>query len=202
MGNTTFYYRPRPRLETTRTHPLRKAIVVQPPRVIPWARMVVPFTLLVSLCVFGALFPWAEVDRMAGREDTTWTWTSLERTVPVRQVSARFDICLGAVRHTCVVDGDTIWLEGKEIRIADIDAPETERSGCRVEQELGLRATERLTQWLNAAPFEVHPNPDGRDEDVHGRQLRVLSRGGSSAVDALVAEGVAGRWTGESKRWC
>ena len=34
-----------------------------------------------------------------------------------------FAVC-GMVRRTCVVDGDTIWLEGVKIRIADIDTPE------------------------------------------------------------------------------
>jgi len=37
--------------------------------------------------------------------------------------SPQFAIC-GTVRRTCVVDGDTFWLDGNKIRIADIDTPE------------------------------------------------------------------------------
>src|SRR3546814_7054959 len=37
--------------------------------------------------------------------------------------SPRFELC-GMTRRTCVVDGDTFWLEGEKIRIADIDTPE------------------------------------------------------------------------------
>lgn len=40
--------------------------------------------------------------------------------------AAPLDFCTGNVRHSCVVDGDTLWIEGEKIRLADIDAPETE----------------------------------------------------------------------------
>ena len=117
-------------------------------------------------------------------------------------VEAYFAPCLGGVRTTCVVDGDTIWLHGQKIRIADIDAPEISDPDCEAERATGLRTTARLTAWLNAAPFEVHPNPDGRDEDRYGRKLRILSRDGSSAVETLVAEGLATRWGEARRRWC
>ncbi|WP_370180257.1 thermonuclease family protein [Alteriqipengyuania sp.] len=121
---------------------------------------------------------------------------------PAKLVTANFARCIGARRITCVVDGDTIWLEGTKIRIADIDAPEISRPACEAERIAGERATARLTRWLNEGAFEVLPNPDGRDADRYGRKLRVLSRDGSSAVDALVAEGVAGKWGGARVRWC
>lgn len=202
MGDVTPIYRTRPRLETGRSHPLRKAVGVAPARQFSWASAIVPGTFVAALCIFGALFPWSAFDQLAGREDTVASWTSFRRTVPVKQVSAQFALCLGSVRTTCVVDGDTIWLDGQNIRIADIDAPEVSRSRCPAERNAGLRATARLTAWLNAGAFEVHPNPDGRDEDRYGRKLRVLSRDGASAVDTLVAEGVARRWGGKGKRWC
>lgn len=121
---------------------------------------------------------------------------------PAEPVTANFARCIGARRITCVVDGDTIWLEGTKIRIADIDAPEISWPACEAERIAGERATARLTQWLNEGAFEVLPNPDGRDTDRYGRKLRVLSRDGSSAVDALMAEGVAGKWGGARVRWC
>ncbi|MEL7729674.1 thermonuclease family protein [Citromicrobium bathyomarinum] len=117
-------------------------------------------------------------------------------------VSARFSRCIGGARHTCVVDGDTIWLEGTKIRIADIDAPEISQPSCEAERIVGERATERLTRWLNAGAFEVHPNPEGRDTDRYGRKLHVLARNGESAVEALAAHGVASRWGGRGKNWC
>ena len=121
---------------------------------------------------------------------------------PAELVTANFARCIGARRITCVVDGDTIWLEGTKIRIADIDAPEISEPDCEAERIAGMRATARLMRWLNEAPFEVHPGPDGRGEDTYGRKLRVLSRNGASAVAALEAEGLATRWGGLGKRWC
>ena len=110
--------------------------------------------------------------------------------------------CCGFVRTTCVIDGDTIWLNGEKIRIADIDAPEISQPSCEAERIAGTRATEHLTRWLNEGAFEVHPNPDGRDTDRYGRKLRVLARSGESAVKALEAEGLATSWGGSGREWC
>uniref|UniRef100_UPI00140CC2F8 hypothetical protein n=1 Tax=Altererythrobacter segetis TaxID=1104773 RepID=UPI00140CC2F8 len=44
--------------------------------------------------------------------------------------TARFGLCSGPGRVTCVVDGDTFWYRGQKIRIADINAPEVSHPGC------------------------------------------------------------------------
>ncbi|NCP19777.1 MAG: thermonuclease family protein [Erythrobacter sp.] len=180
---------------------------VQPVRRLSLNDVMMPVGLLVALCVFGALFPWSDFDRLAGREGTVVSWTSLNRVIAPRHVSAQFSLCLGTVRTTCVADADTIWLEGEEILIADIDAPEMANPRCAAERELGLRAMASLTQWLNEAPFEMLPTSAdswsrGGDVDAHGRKLRVLERDGKSAADALVAAGVARRRGAKGKRWC
>jgi endonuclease YncB( thermonuclease family) len=64
--------------------------------------------------------------------------------------SVRFSVCISSVRITCVVDGDTIWLNGTKIRIADIDTPEIFHPRCSHEEALGHRATSRLVELLNA----------------------------------------------------
>ena len=53
-------------------------------------------------------------------------------------LAATFTLCSSAPRVTCVVDGDTFWLEGEKVRIADINTPETSRPGCPREAQLGL----------------------------------------------------------------
>lgn len=100
-----------------------------------------------------------------------------------------------------VVDGDTFWLGGEKIRIADIDTPETHPPRCAHEAELGAKATRRLEALLNEAPFEIVPI-GGRDEDRYGRKLRIVTRGGRSLGDVLVAEGLARTWTGRREPWC
>ncbi len=83
-----------------------------------------------------------------------------------------------ARRVTCIVDGDTLWIEGEKIRIADIDTPEVTRPACPREAALGRRATRRMMALANAGPFTVTHPDGGRDTDRYGRALRVLTRDG------------------------
>ena len=69
--------------------------------------------------------------------------------------SSRFGLCHGMGGPDCVVDGDTFWMEGTKIRIADIDTPETHGPRCTAEGALGMRATQRLLALLNAGAFSL-----------------------------------------------
>ena len=109
--------------------------------------------------------------------------------------------CFGGDRVTCVVDGDTLWIDGAKIRIADIDAPEISEPKCATELALGNRATDRLIELVNQGSFKLHAWP-GREEDKYGRKLRVLIRDGRSLGDILVSEGLARTWTGRRQPWC
>jgi endonuclease YncB( thermonuclease family) len=118
--------------------------------------------------------------------------------------AARFGLCSGEHRVTCVVDGDTFWYRGAKVRLADINAPEVSEPGCAREADLGRQATGRLLGWLNAGPFTLAPNGDGtgRDRDRYGRLLRTVTRGGESVGDELVREGLAEAWKGRRGNWC
>lgn len=111
----------------------------------------------------------------------------------------QFAVCATAVRVTCVHDGDSLWLNGERIRIADIDTPEL-TSQCRAERRLALRARDRLVVLLNAGAFALEPAK--RNRDRHGRLLRVVVRDGRSLGDQLVGEGLARPWTGRRSPWC
>ena len=100
-----------------------------------------------------------------------------------------------------IIDGDTFEHGGMRVRIADIDTPEL-RGRCPAETALAARATQRLRTLLAAGPFELHASGDGRDEDRYGRKLRIVTRGGRSLGDMLVAEGLARTWTGRREGWC
>jgi endonuclease YncB( thermonuclease family) len=65
-------------------------------------------------------------------------------------LAATFPICGVGRRITCVVDGDTFWLDGVKIRIADIDAPELSPARCEAERLKGEAAKSRLQRLLNA----------------------------------------------------
>lgn len=120
-----------------------------------------------------------------------------ERRIPSNPY---FVIC-ESVRDTCVVDGDTFWLEGTKIRIADIDTPEISEPKCASERALGEKAKHRLRELLNSGRFQLMAW-ENRDEDKYGRKLRVVMRDGRSIGDQLVSEGLARTWTGRRQPWC
>ncbi|MBN9471077.1 MAG: thermonuclease family protein [Bosea sp.] len=111
-----------------------------------------------------------------------------------------FRIC-GRGAGDCVVDGDTFWYRAEKIRIADIDAPETEQAKCSSERALGDRAKHRLAELLSEAPFSLE-GYGSRDRDRYGRLLRVVYQNGRSVGQILVAEGLARPWHGRRRPWC
>jgi endonuclease YncB( thermonuclease family) len=115
-------------------------------------------------------------------------------------VHVRFTICGPGARRDCVVDGDTIWLAGQKIRIADINTPELSQPQCARERQLAIRARDRLHVLLNQGPVQLQRID--RDEDRYGRKLRTIHRNGTSLGDTLVSEGLAHRWNGQRQSWC
>lgn len=116
------------------------------------------------------------------------------------QYRVNFARCDGPVRTTCVVDGDTFWLEGTKYRIADVNTPEISNPECSAEAALGERATSRLVTLLNSGGFSLQSTD--RDEDTFGRKLRIVTRDDRSIGNTLVAEGLAERWSGSRRSWC
>ena len=107
-------------------------------------------------------------------------------------------ICGERRRVTCVVDGDTFWLDRTKYRIADIDAPEVGRPGCPAELALGQQATLRLAELLVDGRFEVQPT----GVDKYGRTLAIVSMDGRSVGLQLVRERLAHAWVGPKRSWC
>ncbi|WPL57891.1 thermonuclease family protein [Qipengyuania profunda] len=112
-------------------------------------------------------------------------------------IAAALAVCAPGPRDHCVHDGDTVWLEGEKIRIADIDTPEL-NGACEYERALALRARNRLIQLLNAGAFEIART----GQDRYGRTLATLHRSGRSIGAQLVAEGLARTWSGRREPWC
>jgi len=128
-------------------------------------------------------------------------WAGLLLGLLTYQVTANVSeasIVGGSVR---VIDGDTFDYDGMRVRVADIDTPEV-HGRCAYETELAARATRRMRALLADGPFELRPLASGRDEDRYGRKLRIVTRGGRSLGDQLVAEGLARTWTGRREPWC
>lgn len=120
--------------------------------------------------------------------------------VTASQSGVRFGFCHSGGGYNCVVDGDTAWIAGEKVRLADIDAPETHPPRCASEAELGARATERLRVLLNSGAVTLVAID--RDTDRYGRKLRVVAVDGTSVGETLVSEGLARRWEGARRPWC
>src|SRR5437868_3776006 len=63
------------------------------------------------------------------------TSTSSLQTIRLRpsSQSVHFSLCYTGGGTNCVVDGDTFWTNGVNVRISDIDAPETHPPRCSYE---------------------------------------------------------------------
>lgn len=97
-----------------------------------------------------------------------------------------------AIRVTCVVDGDTIWVDREKIRLLDIDAPEM-RGRCARERRLARASRDRLVELLNSRTVAI----ERVGVDRYGRTLARLGDVG----EVLVKDGLARRW-GDRRGWC
>lgn len=121
------------------------------------------------------------------------------------RVTATFTRCGRGRGRACVVDGDTIKLGKRKIRIIGIDAPEVQGQ-CARERELAEKSTARLQSLLNQGPF-VMTGRVGDMQDKYGRDLRALTRerpDGStqSIADEMRSSGLAHRYVGFKTSWC
>ncbi len=113
--------------------------------------------------------------------------------------NVRFAMC-GRDRVTCVVDGDTIWLQGVNLRLESYDTPEPYNDICGGQAEVALakRASARLLQLLNGNTFNVETG----SKDRYDRVLATIRIGGTDVGDILIAEGLARRWPNGDEFWC
>jgi len=97
-----------------------------------------------------------------------------------------------APRITCVVDGDTVWINREKIRLLDIDAPEM-RGECALERRLARASRDRLIELMRTRRFTIQRNG-------HDRFGRTLARLGDLG-EVLLREGLAHRWP-DRQGWC
>ena len=111
----------------------------------------------------------------------------------------QFERCETGSYPTCVVDGDTFYLNGENIRLADIDAPEV-AARCAAEANLAVRATRRLQALLSEGHLTL--TKPGEDQDEYGRRHRVVMRDGRSIGEVMISEGLARPWARRAESWC
>lgn len=128
-------------------------------------------------------------------------------SAPAEPVSGSFTRCGPGRGVNCVIDGDTIKLGERKVRIIGIDAPEVHPPRCAQEQQAGEAATAALQNLLNQGAF-VMVGRLGGGHDMYGRDLRSLSRvkpDGStqSIAEAMLATGLVRSYLGGLRGgWC
>jgi len=174
-----------------------RSIRPRPPRGSPRraATTLRPFGLFAILCAAWVGLDPALVDPVG-----------LLATTPER-VDETFTRCGRGRGHACVIDGDTIKLGQRKIRIIGIDAPEVTNPQCPEEARLAEAATAKLQKLLNQGSFEMTGSVT-RGRDRYGRDLRALNRvnadgSTTSIAEEMRASGLANRYLGGVKLgWC
>lgn len=111
----------------------------------------------------------------------------------------QFSICGQASSNACVIDGDTLALGERRIRLTGYDAPEMD-GACEAERRLARVARDELAGWLNLGAFEMSGGAEP-PRDRYGRELREVRRSGESLADWMVERGLA-RSDNSASSWC
>jgi len=141
--------------------------------------------------------------RLSGLVDTTTT----SAYQPERETGFRggvaprpMPLCGSARRINCVVDGDTLWLDGEKIRIVNIDAPEV-NGRCRTETVRAATATRVLAALVSNRLIRL----EREGVDKYGRTLASLVTPEGDVGSALVQQRLAVHWRGRrepAETWC
>lgn len=149
-----------------------------------------------------ALLGFAGVTAMlgGGGSPSTTDATAVAVASAAGEQRVRFQMC-GRDRYTCIVDGDTIWLDGVNLRLESYDTPEPYDQICGGQAEVALakRASARLLALLNGNAFTVET---GGIDGTGKRTLATIRIGGTDVGDILIAEGLARRWPNGDEFWC
>jgi endonuclease YncB( thermonuclease family) len=124
--------------------------------------------------------------------------------LPAASDHPRLAMCTSGRSHddsrSCVVDGDTIWLDGESLRLESYDTPEPRDNICGGKREVTLahRASARLLELLNSNPWTVQRF----GLDPNGRTLATIRINGEDVGDILIEEGLARHWPDGDEWWC
>lgn len=126
---------------------------------------------------------------------------SVVTSIGLPSKSSAIGICGSGARYTCVVDADTIWLDGVNYRLAGFDAPEEYNNACggNRERRLARQATRRLAELLNSQPWQIQSLGQA---DRYRRVLANLYVSGEDVGNILIREGLARRWRDGPEFWC
>jgi endonuclease YncB( thermonuclease family) len=165
-------------------------------------------SLLAAFVVIGAgaTLLWRQTDglelrRFTGLVDTMTTSAYAPEPGFSGAIAPRVTpVCGSGKRIDCVVDGDTLWLDGEKIRVVNIDAPEVD-GRCRAESARAADATRALARLVSNRPVRLVR----QGEDRYGRTLAAVVTPDGDVGETLVGRRLAVRWRGRrepASTWC
>lgn len=110
----------------------------------------------------------------------------------------RFGSCRNEAGPNCVLDGDTIRIDGEQVVIAGMAAPKVEAAHCGAEEQRGAKAVDQLLRLLNSGKVTSSRAIRGAD----GVSRRMVQVDGRDLAAAMIAAGVARNDDGEKHNWC
>ena len=111
-----------------------------------------------------------------------------------------FGLCEQGGLTNCVASGDSFYLGGKTIRIANIEAPQVYGAACPREGQLGGVAAKKLRSMLNSG--EIRLSRVGEDMERYGLLLRKVAVNGADVGGAMVEAGLAREIGDLTRSWC
>lgn len=109
-----------------------------------------------------------------------------------------FGQCYNRGGPNCVLDGDTIYFEGKKVEVAGIDAPEIETAGCPAEVNRGIEVAGRVVDLLNSGKVTIAGAERGSD----GQLLQRVEVDGRDVGNAMIRAGLARKYGAGPQSWC
>jgi micrococcal nuclease len=124
---------------------------------------------------------------------------------PAAAANPLLEMCNGRPNtpdKTCLVDGDTLWLYGENIRLKDFDTPEPQTQICGGAAEIALaqQASARLLDILNKHEWTIERFE--YDSTASRRRLATIRIDGRDVGQILIEEGLARAWPDGEEWWC